>query len=155
MTFTATDSEGNVTEQDVVINVTDVDEPTGVDLDAADNDGNPNTPNLVSAAGDDFLFTDDAAVGSYTIITGFGEGDLIEFSEGAEISYSTGPDDANDLQIIVNDGGTVSEIILDDVLADDAGFIFNEATAEAAVGFDFISTAEPAAPVATVEETFA
>lgn len=154
-TVVATDSEGNATEQDVVVTINDIDdEATVVSLDDADDDNNDLTPALVDAADDDFFFTDDAAVASNTIILNFEEGDSIQFSEGAEVSFTTGADDANDLEITVNEGGVVSIILLDDVLADDVGFIFDEETAEEAVGFDFISVAEPVV-VAVAEDTFA
>ncbi|QQN75456.1 cadherin repeat domain-containing protein [Croceicoccus sp. YJ47] len=143
ITVTATDAEGNMTSQDVTIDVNDLDDAiTTVNLDAVDTDNNPNTPNLIDSGDMDYLLTDDAEVASYTIIRNFEEGDMIEFSNTDSVSFSTGPDDANDLQIIFNNNGTVSEIILDDVLGDDAGLIFNEATAEAAVGFDFFSYAD-------------
>ena len=156
-TLVATDSEGNETEQDVTVTINDVDdEAVTVNLDTADNDGNPLTANIIDAANGDFDFTDDDGVASNTIILNFEEGDTITFSEGADLSYSTGTDDPNDLEITVNVNGVVSTIILDDVLADNVGFIFDEATAEAAVGFDFISVEEPAMTMtATADATFA
>jgi len=136
VTVTATDEDGNAASQDVVVTINDLDDETAVLLDDVDNDGNPNTPNPVSAADGDFTFLDDADTASFTIITGFGEGDLIEFTAGADVNFTTGADDPSDLEIQVNNGGVVSTIILDDVLEGDA-LVFDEDSAEEAVGFDF------------------
>ena len=156
VTVNASDDQGNTTSQDVVVTINDLEEPTVINLDAADSDGSTLTGEVISAADGDFIFTDDSAEGSFTIIQNFDLGDSIVFSEGSELSFTTSADDANDLEITVNDGGVLSIIVLDDVLADDAGLIFNEATAEAEVGFDFISVGElPVAPAMAAAENFA
>ncbi len=142
ITVIATDPDGLSDSEDVVVTINDVDEgggPTTVLLDNVDDDGNADTPNTEDASGGAFIFLDDDDRGSFTIITGFGPDDTLVFEEGADVSFGTSGSDQNDLEIIVNNGGTVSQVILDDVLADDAGLVFNEATAEAEVGFDFFS----------------
>lgn len=129
----------------VVVTVTDVNEnptgPTVILLDAVDDDANPNTPNDIDAAGGAFIYLDDDDTGSYTIIDNFGADDELVFEAGAVVTFTTSATDPNDLQIVVNNGGVVSEVILNDVLPDTAGLIYNEATAEAQVGFDFFSQA--------------
>ncbi len=160
ITIVATDENGARDTQAVRVTVNDINEnPTGatvVFLDNEDDDNNPNTEVTIDASGDDIIFLEDQDVGSRTIITGFDEGDTLVFEEGAEVSFSTDVNDPNDLQIIVNNNGVVSEVILDDVLADNAGLIFNEATAEANVGFDFFDqTAMVDAGAGTTDSNFA
>ncbi len=155
VTVTATDAFGNATSQDIVVTINDLDEPVVVDLDASDSDNNALTAETISAADDDFVFADDASEASFTIIQDFELGDSIVFSEDADVSFSTSADDANDLEITVNQDGVVSIIVLDDVLGDDAGLIFNEATAEAEVGFDFFSTGELPTATPIAAENFA
>ncbi|MDT0576963.1 hypothetical protein RM533_12375, partial [Croceicoccus sp. F390] len=118
---------------------------TTVDLDGSDDDNNANTPVTIDADDGDFLFTDDAGTASYTIIQNFEEGDAIQVSDDFEATFTTAAGDPNSLEITFNNDGVVSQIILEDVVGDDAGFIFDEATAEAAVGFDFFSNAMAAA----------
>src|SRR5690606_15482035 len=141
----AADGKGGTATQAVTVTVTDVVEAETVNLDTADTDNNTNTANIVDAADADIIFTDDVEVASNTIIRNFEEGDVIRFTapEDAEITFSTGADDENDLEISINIDGIVSEIVLDNVLTGDEGFIFDEASAEAALGFDFFEIVAP------------
>ncbi len=157
--ITATDADGLSDSEAVTVTINDVDDPAGptvVFLDNEDDDNNPNTEATFDASGDSFIFLEDQDEGSLTIITGFTADDTLVFEEGSEVSFGTSVDDPNDLQIIVNNNGVVSEVILDDVLADDAGLIFDEATAEAEVGFNFFSeTAMVDANAMTADSNFA
>ena len=79
------------------------------------------------------------------IITNFESGDVISVTGAvaADYSYTSADLDggglANDLQITSNIDNVVGSIILLDVIGDANAFVSNEASAEAAVGFDFIN----------------
>lgn len=139
-TLTATDEAGNETTQTYTVSINDLDDgPTVVNLDASDDDGNPLTPVTIDAGGGDFLFTDDVAEPSNTILLNVGEGDQIELT--GVFGISTSADDPSDLELsIAGPGGTTNVIIVKDVLPDDA-FVFDEASAEAAIGFDLLNFA--------------
>jgi hypothetical protein len=142
----ANDGKGGTATQAVTVTVTDV-EDDAVNLDV-DSDNNLNTAQVFDAAGGDFDFTDNAATGSNSVILNFEEGDSISFTApaGTVVNFTTGADDENDLEIIFNTNGVVSEIVLDDVLTGDEGLIFDQASAEAALGFDFFDLVVAAAP---------
>jgi hypothetical protein len=119
--------------------------PVAVSLDA-DSDANFDTPQPFDAAAFDILFTDDAAVGTNAIIDGFGVGDALRVdnlsSEGASFS-STG----SDLTVsYVDAAGAVNLVRITNVVGA-SDFVFNEATAEASVGFDFFNPPPGSAPV--------
>jgi hypothetical protein len=142
----ANDGKGGTATQAVTVTVTDV-EDDAVNLDV-DSDNNLNTAQVFDADDGDFVFTDAVAVGSNSVILNFEEGDVISFTApaDADINFTTGADDENDLEIIININGVVSEIVLDNVLTGDEGFITDEASAETALGFDFFEHVVPAAP---------
>lgn len=134
VTIVATDDEGVEATQDLTVTITDVLDV--IDLDEAFADSGEDLLTVDASTGD--LTFIDGPEESFVEIEGFGEGDVLQFEEGAEISVSTG-DDPNDLVIVVNEGGDISEITLVGVLPDDAGFIFDEETAELEAGLgDFI-----------------
>jgi hypothetical protein len=92
-----------------------------------------------NAAGVQATFIEDLdAPESFIIIQNFRADDRILFLDGdiGEVSFSTDPDDAKDLRIEYFDFTTnqASTIILDDVLDPDGPIVFDEASAEAAVG---------------------
>ncbi len=116
--------------QAVTVNINDL--PEAVALDG----GNiPATAlQTFSAANGNVSFTENAAVGNISQINGFGVGDIIT-TNVATSSYSFSSL-GTDLQITFNNGGVVSQITLPNAVPATA-FVFNEATAEQAVGFDF------------------
>lgn len=149
VTLTATDSEGAATTQDVTITVNDVAEAVTVSLDV-DSDGMIATAEPFSAASDDIVFTDSATVESNAEITGFDTGDRIQVDADPALYAFTSSDDGSsatldDLVISINNNGVVSQITIQDVVADGA-LVFDEASAEAAVGADFFGDGPPAPP---------
>lgn len=143
ITVKATDKAGLSDTENVTITVTDVNETTTTNLDT-DNDANPNTAQTFDAAGGNIAYTDSDTVASKTIINNFANGDTISISGTANVSFGTA-DGGKDLRIIVNKNGVVSEIVLNDVVPANAGFITNEQTAETALGFNFYSDGDAAA----------
>ncbi|MFO6430503.1 Ig-like domain-containing protein [Erythrobacter sp. W302b] len=92
-----------------------------------------------NAAGVQATFIEDLdAPESFIRIENFRADDRIVFIDGdiGEVSFSTDPDDARDLRIEYFDFTTnqASTIILDNVLDPDGPIVFDEASAEAAVG---------------------
>nr|WP_234031792.1 Ig-like domain-containing protein [Porphyrobacter sp. SLTP] len=92
-----------------------------------------------NAAGVQATFIEDLdAPESFIIIQNFRADDRILFLDGdiGEVSFGTDPDDARDLRIEYFDFTTnqASTIILDNVLDPDGPIVFDEASAEAAVG---------------------
>jgi hypothetical protein len=75
------------------------------------------------------------------------------FEGDTQASFSTVAGDPTSLEIVVNNAGVVSRIVLEGVLDGD-DLVFNEATAEAAVGFDFFSVGE-VDPAPANDTTFA
>jgi hypothetical protein len=71
-------------------------------------------------------------------INNFGPDDVLRFINGlqAEVGFSTDPDDASDLRIEYVDPntGNVSTVVIDNVLRADGPIVFDEASAEVAVG---------------------
>ncbi|MEQ5788760.1 cadherin repeat domain-containing protein [Erythrobacter sp. NFXS35] len=135
-TVVATDPAGNQGMQTVTLNVTNDPE---VDLDTVE-DSDPSTPVVdVDAADGDVLFVDDPTVENEVLIANFEVGDRIELTQDAELEFSV---DGNDLIIesMVN-GAVASSITLDEVLVGVANpeAIVDEATAEAALGYDFLN----------------
>jgi hypothetical protein len=154
----ANDGKGGSATQAVKVTVTDVVEgpPPGttVNLDTADSDNNVLTVEVVEgAANGNVTFADSATVASNSIISDFTQGDLIRITaNAADVNFTTAAGDVNDLEITFNVNGVVSRIILDEVL-DGTGFITNEASAIAEVGFDFIEIVAPT--VAATDQSFA
>jgi hypothetical protein len=124
-----------------------------------DTDNNLNTRAPFDGAAGATAFTDDDDVANTAVINNFGADDFITFDapfNGANrVSFANidfdGDGIANDLAITTNKNGTVSDLILRNVLTNEAaqGVILDEATAEAAIGagFDnFRTTTQSAAP---------
>lgn len=140
--LTGTDGDGLSASQTINITLADdmdPNDPTGpaeVSIDV----GAGGTVTLDDADGASINFTDDVDTLTDVILTGFGDDDIITVTgvTGDDYSFGTSATDVNDLVITFNDGTAFTQIVIDDILPDDAGLIFNEATAEAAVGFDFI-----------------
>lgn len=131
------------TAQAVTITVTDINEAR-VDIDGG------TIPATVSqtfdAATGNLTFVENAAEGNLTVLTGFATGDVIvtDVATGRYSFSSVG----DDLVISLNNNGVVTSITLQDAVSTNA-FIFNEASAEAAVGFDFFQSSIPPAPPAS------
>ena len=112
-----------------------------------DSDNNP-TRSRISTVGAQTTFTDDADTNSNAQITGFGPDDVIQGSgDAADYSFSTqndGSSQLDDILVSINNAGVISQIVIQDV-ADAGTFVFDETSAEQAVGFDFFQ-ADAAAP---------
>ncbi|MBZ6378868.1 hypothetical protein B5C34_10665 [Pacificimonas flava] len=127
--LTATDENGDATTRRIELTVADGPEFVSLDV---DGDGNINTAEAFDASGADVAYFDDVAIANNALITDFGAGDSITV-DGDVDDYSFS-NFGGDIVITSNVDGVVSEITID---ADVADFVFDEATAEAALGFDF------------------
>lgn len=104
-----------------------------------DNDANIATTAIVSAAGGDIVFTENANIANNVRITDFGVGDSIVASNANQGTYSF-TSIGSDIVVTANNAGVVSQIVIAGVAA--AGsFVTDEASAEASVGFNFFSLA--------------
>lgn len=137
----ATDAAGASGSQAVTVNINNLPDSTSLDV---DNDNDPNTPAPFDASAGDVAYSDAAGVANNALITGFTVGDTISV-DAAAADYSFA-NVGGDLQITLNNGGIVSEILIDLNLGNQ--LVFDEATAEQAVGFDFFqsSVAPPPPP---------
>lgn len=114
----------------------------GIDV---DNDNNLNTYRLFDAGTDGFTFRDDADIANSVQIINLGPNDRIVLETGNTYAFANidfdGDGLANDLQVIANKNGTVSDIIIKNAV-DPNALVFNEATAEQALGnVDYFSFA--------------
>ncbi|WP_439546592.1 putative Ig domain-containing protein [Sandarakinorhabdus sp.] len=105
----------------------------------ADDDGNLLTSRLFDAAGADFSFQEDANVANTASIVNFAAGDRITVSNAVPGAYSFSGA-ASDITITANQNGVVSSITLVGVNPGNL-FVNDQASAEAAVGFDFFQFA--------------
>lgn len=149
ITANASDLFGGVATQDITVTVGDVDDTVSLDV---DSDGTIATAEPFSAADGDIAFTDSAAIESNAEITGFGVGDTIQVDEDTSNYSFTSTDDGSsatldDLVISINNNGIVSQITLQDVIPDGT-LVFDEASAETAVGADFFTDGPPPPPPA-------
>lgn len=137
---TISDGNGGVVTQTVTVNVVGDLIDTSIDVGALPE--TPTQPRVFEAGDTAYNFTDDANVSTFVQLNGFGDDDVITVTnaEGSDYSFTTGVD-PNDLRINFNNGTASNEIIINDILPDDAGFIFNLETAIAEVGFNFINFA--------------
>ena len=129
-TVTVTDSKGGTSTQTVNVTVTNVAETQSIDV------GTNNTPVTLSAAGDDFLYTDDSTKLTNVVINSLASGDKIQVT-GASADYNFSSV-GNDIHVSFTNNGIANTIVLPG-LAKNGGFIYNEATAEAVAGFDFFN----------------
>jgi VCBS repeat-containing protein len=118
---------------------------TAVSLDQDDN-SNPNDFRTFNAATGSFRFTDDADAPNNASIVGLNSDDRIVLETGNNYSFTVRANDgdnvANDLIVTLNKNGVVSEIVLKDAVVDTSVLVFNEATAERALGnIDYFSFA--------------
>jgi hypothetical protein len=91
------------------------------------------------AADTQYLLSDDANKNTNVFVSGFNRGDVIHVANAAASDYNfSSGDDPKDLDIAYMSHGAINLITLDDVLATDA-LIYNLASAQAAVGYDFIT----------------
>ena len=114
---------------------------TGLD---ADNDGNLLTARVFDAAGANVAFAEDANVANTASIVNFAAGDTIVAANAASGTYSFSGA-GTDITITANQNGVVSAITL--VGVNPGGlFVTDEASAEAALGFNFFQLAAPPPP---------
>lgn len=113
--------------------------PTAVSLDV-DNDGSTTSRFTVSTVANTgtFNFTDDANFANNVLVRDFGADDRLTFNTAqSNVSFFSGDLDgdgvADDVRITVNNGGTVSDIVLTNAVAANTA-VTSFATAEAAIG---------------------
>lgn len=139
----ATDQGGLSASQAVTLNINDL--PEGVRLDG----GNIPTSTAVSysAANGNVTFLESGAVGNLSTITNFTAGDIIQTDvQTSAYSFSS---NGTTLIISYNNNGVISRIELPGAVSASAG-IFNEASAEQALGFDFFRSSAPPPAAATL-----
>lgn len=97
----------------------------------------------LSAAGDNFVFTDDAKVANGVLITGFEKGDSILVSNATASDYGVSVGAGGDAVISYNNTAlnVVNEITLDGVIADPTVIISTPAELNAALGYNAITFA--------------
>lgn len=93
---------------------------------------------VLDASGGDFIFTDDYFTPTVAVLRGLSAGDRIELSGPLSQSevYFTEYGDGN-VVVTYNDGAHYAEIVLEGAMHG-SGFVYDYATAVAAVGFDFM-----------------
>jgi hypothetical protein len=137
--------EGKFTEYQVQVTVT----PNTDEIQRIDNGLTKATYDAAGSgftAGDNFTFVDDSALTTNVEIQNFQLGDKIQVSASAS-RYSFSVTNVGDLEITYIDGSSgASNVILLKGVAVNAGFIFDEATAEAQLGLGnfFVSVADGA-----------
>lgn len=139
--YTATDGKSAPIASTLTITLTGRVEQVNLDV---DTDDNLLTARIFNSGDTDYSFSDDDDVANTVIINNFGADDFITFDAPfngqGSVSFANIDFDndglANDLSITTNKGGNVSEIVLRNVV-DANAVIFNEASAEAAIGADF------------------
>jgi hypothetical protein len=102
---------------------------------SADIGTGANTATL-DAAGEDFLFTDDANIENFVSISNFDDGDSIQVTN-AEVGDYNFSNDGVDVDITYNntDAGVLNEMTLVGVV-DSISLVYDEASFETAIGFD-------------------
>jgi len=117
----------------VNVTVSAVDETVSIDV------TDDATATTYSAAGDIFHFTDNSGQKTNAIITGMASGDTVDVT-GASSDYSF-TSVGSDIQITYNNttAGVLNVIVLKGIAG--TGFISDEASAEAAAGFNFFNAA--------------
>jgi len=117
----------------VNVNVAAVDETVSIDV------TDDSTATTYSAAGDIFHFTDNSAQKTNAVITGMTSGDTVDVT-GASSDYSF-TSVGSDIQITYNNttAGVLNVIVLKGLAG--TTFISDEATAEAAAGWNFFNAA--------------
>lgn len=140
-TFDVTVDDGNGGQATATVTVTvtaNTSEVRSIDV------GTPGDPVVFDAngsgftLGDDFQFTDNADVATDVIIQNLEQGDTIVVTGATTGDYNfTAVGDDLEISFVTN-GGVNNRIIVENVGAS-AGFIVDEATAEAVIGFDFFT----------------
>jgi hypothetical protein len=108
--------------------------------------GTSSASETVSGAAGKVIFTDDPTKNSFVKITNFGTDDRIQLKNGTAYDFTTGDFDndglADDLAISFSNSeiGIINEIYIINSVSPDA-FVLDQATAIAAVGFNFITFA--------------
>ena len=92
-----------------------------------------------------YRIEDNPDTSTNVVIRGFDNDDLIHVTKVANYAFTNQAMDtdgiANDLTISYNDGARFASIVVKDILAG-SGFVYNEATAEASAGWNFITLVE-------------
>jgi len=140
--LTGTDGDGLSASQTINITLADdmdPNDPTGPAEVSLDVGSTSSSVTIDDGADGAVNFVDDADAVTNVILTGVGDDDTLTIF-GDEDQYSIGTL-GNDLRITFSDGATIfNDIIVEDILPEDfTGLIFDEASAEAAIGFDFIT----------------
>jgi hypothetical protein len=140
--LTGTDEAGLSATQTINITLADDMDPTdpmGPQDVSIDVGTNSSSVTLDDAADGSVNFVDDADSVTNVILTGIGDDDTITINGDADL-YSIASV-GNDIRITFSDGNTVfNDIVVEDILPDDfTGFVFDEQSAELAVGFDLIN----------------
>jgi hypothetical protein len=93
------------------------------------------------AASTSYLLSDDANKNTNVFVSGFDNGDLVRITGATaeDYNFSSG-DDPKDLDIAYMSQGAINLITIDDVLTGN-GLVYNLDTAEAAVGYNFVTFA--------------
>lgn len=139
----ATDAAGNATTRAVTLNINDI----AVEGTRIDGGTIPaTTAQTYNAANGNVTFLESGAAGNLSTINNFGSGDIIQTDVATNLYSFTS--NGTTLIISYNNNGTISRIELPNAVSSNA-FIFNEASAEAAVGFDFFRSTAPAPAAAT------
>ncbi|WP_156839708.1 Ig-like domain-containing protein [Novosphingobium aquimarinum] len=140
--LTGTDEAGLSATQTINITLADdmdPNDPTGpmdVSIDVGTNSSSVTLDDAADAA---VNFVDDVDAVTNVILTGVGDDDTITIM-GDSDDYSIASV-GNDIRITFSDGNTIfNDIVVEDILPDDfTGFVFDEQSAELAVGFDLIN----------------
>ncbi|WP_257558340.1 tandem-95 repeat protein [Sphingobium sp. CFD-2] len=102
-----------------------------------DTDNNLNSQAVFDAAGIAATFTEDADVPDYVQITGFGSDDRILVTNAASGDFNFSSNGTDIFISYQSAGGAVNDISIVGVVQDSNVLVFDEASAEKAVGFDF------------------
>lgn len=93
------------------------------------------SPVTLDTSSGNFTISDDASAPGSIIVTGFDSGDRIDVSNASDGDYSFSNAGA-DVMITYNNNGTLNSITLTGAVSDANALVYDEATFEAAIGFD-------------------
>lgn len=150
--LTASDGHGGVASQTVSITV--VNQPDIVNLDTLDQlanggDADPTTVRIFDASATDFRFDDGSAQPSNSRLTGFSSDDYVQVDAAIE-NYNFSSNGTDIFVSYQTDDGSVNLFQIDDVVTDSSVLVYDEASAEQAVGFDFFRTSAPPQSATTI-----
>ena len=99
--------------------------------------GSLESPVILDASNESYIFTDDAGVLGCVEITNFTSDDVIQISNAVSGDYSF-EHDGEDMRIVYNNNGVVSQVTLVGVV-ESSDVLSNEADFEAAIGFNAVT----------------